>query len=207
MDINFLIQAIVAMLVITTPFSPDKIILFNNIIDREGLSRTGSALKVAAITFGILAGSALVGRELLQLLGIDQNAFSVVGGIVIAGMGFEMLYQGAPSKAQGGKVDQEEGQEEGGLIIPLSIPLIAGPGAIATTITIATAQASIYTMLAAVIGAVLVGVLAFVSYEWVGGGMTRLSDTATMLLTRIGGLLLATIGFQMLLGGLKNFFS
>jgi small neutral amino acid transporter SnatA (MarC family) len=37
--------------------------------------------------------------------------------------------------------------------------------------------------------------------------LTRLSDTATMLLTRIGGLLLATIGFQMLLGGLKNFFS
>lgn len=207
MDINFMIQAIVAMLVITTPFGPDKIILFNSIVEREGLSRTGSALKVALIVFGILAGAALIGRELLQLLGIDQNAFSIVGGLVIAAMGFEMLYQGAPSKAQGGKVDQEEAQAEGGLIIPLSIPLIAGPGAIATTITISTAQAGIYTMLAAVIGAVVVGVVAFVSYEWIGGLMTRLSDTSTMLLTRIGGLLLATIGFQMLLGGLKNFFS
>ena len=207
MDLNFLIQAIVAMLVITTPFSPDKIILFNNIIEREGLSRTGSAIKVALITFGILAGSALIGRELLQLLGINQDAFSVVGGIVIAGMGFEMLYQGAPTKAQEGKIDKEEAAEEGGLIIPLSIPLIAGPGAIATTITIATVQASFYTMLAAVIGAILVGVLAFVSYQWIGGLMTRLSDTGVMLLTRIGGLLLATIGFQMLLGGLKNFFS
>ena len=53
MDLNFLIQAIVAMLVITSPFSPDKIILFNIIIEREGLSRTGSALKVSLITFGI----------------------------------------------------------------------------------------------------------------------------------------------------------
>ncbi len=207
MDINFLIQAIVAMLVITTPFGPDKIILFNTIIEREGLSRTGSALKVALITFGILAGAALIGRELLQLLGIDQNAFSVVGGIVIAAMGFEMLYQGAPSKAQGGKVDQEEAQAEGGLIIPLSIPLIAGPGAIATTITIATLQDNFFTVIAAIIGAVMVGVVAFVSYEWIGGMMTRLSDTATMLIVRIGGLLLATIGFQMLLGGLKNFFN
>jgi multiple antibiotic resistance protein len=207
MDWQFFVQAIIAMLVITTPFSPDKIILFNSIIKREGLSRTPSALKVAFIAFGILAGAVLIGRGLLQLMGINLDAFSIVGGLVIAGMGFEMLYQGAPSRTQGGNIDEEEAEEEGGLIIPLSIPLIAGPGAIATAISISSTQGNFFGLVAGVIGAAVVGVLAFVSYEWIGGMMTRLSDTAVMLLTRIGGLLLATIGFQMMLGGLKNFFS
>lgn len=206
MDWNLLIQAIIAMVMIAGPISPEKIILFNDIIERERLGRTAAATRVAFTVFIILGGAAAIGKELLELLNINQDAFSVVGGLIIAGMGFEMLYAGSRSRAQGGRIDEEKEAEEGGLLMPLSIPLIAGPGAIATVITISGTQGSWWTLLAAVVGALFVGLLAFISFEWLGGLMTRISEKGTMLVVRIGGLVLATLGMQMMLGGLKKFF-
>jgi hypothetical protein len=131
-------------------------------------------------------------------LGINLDAFRVVAGVVIAGMGFEMLYGGAPSKEQGQKIEEERQEEDSGLIMPLSIPLIAGSGAIVTTI--ASASDAIEPLVAALIGAVVVALAAFVAFQWLSGAIARLSPKATALIVRLGGLILATIGVQMLLG-------
>lgn len=195
------------MIVITAPIDPAKIVFFNTTIERQGKSRTPSALFVSLVVLAILAGAALVGREVLGLLGIDLDAFSVVGGLVIAGMGFEMLYGGAPTKAQGAKVREEGPDEDSGLILPLATPLIAGPGAIVTIITISSMDSNPDALIAALLGALAVAIVAFVAFEWFGGIISRLPAKTTGLLVRIGGLLLATIGVQMLLGGLKNFFA
>ncbi len=207
MDLKFILQAVISMIVITAPPDPAKVVFFNTTIARLGRKRTPAALFVAAVVLAILVGSALFGREILGLLGINMDAFSVVGGLVIAAMGFEMLYGGAPSKAQGGTTLKEGPQDNSGLILPLATPLIAGPGAIVTIITIASTQNNPDALIAALLGAVAVALLVFVSFEWFGGAISKLSPRATALLVRIGGLLLATIGTQMLLGGLKNFFS
>ena len=211
MDINFLIQSIIAMVIITTPPDPAKILLFNTTIEAQGKARTASALLVAGVVLVILAGAALIGGPVLNLLGINLDAFSFVGGLIIFGMGVEMLYGGAPSRAQGGDIEkkvQAEGAEEEdeGLIIPLSIPLIAGPGAIVTAITISSRGQDIDGYIAAIAGAIAVAIVTFASMNWLGGLIAKLSRQATALLIRIGGLLLATIGAQMFLGGLKNFF-
>ena len=76
-----------------------------------------------------------------------------------------------------------------------------------TIITISSIEDSGATLLAALIGALAVAVVVFISFEWLGGVISGLSPTATALLIRIGGMLLATIGAQMALGGLKNFFA
>ena len=211
MDINFLIQSIIAMVIITTPPDPAKILLFNTTIEAQGKARTASALLVAGVVLVILAGAALIGGPLLNLLGINLDAFSFVGGLIIFAMGVEMLYGGAPSRAQGGDIEkkvQAEGAEEEdeGLIIPLSIPLIAGPGAIVTAITISSRGQDIDGYIAAIAGAITVAIVTFASMNYLGGFIAKLSRQATALLIRIGGLLLATIGAQMFLGGLKNFF-
>ena len=98
MDWHVIVQSVIAMLVITSPPDPAKILLFNSIIEEQVLNRTKSALKVAVIVFCILGGAALGGDQIAKWMGIDLNAFSVVGGIVVAGMGFEMLYGGGVSK-------------------------------------------------------------------------------------------------------------
>ena len=56
-------------------------------------------------------------------------------------------------------------------------------------------------------GVAAVAVVAFVGFVWLGGLLAKVSPSATALLMRLGGLLLATIGVQMLLGGLKSFFA
>ena len=206
-DIQFIVQSIIAMLVITAPPDPAKILLFNSIIDRSGSSRVSAASRVSLIVLGILGGAALGGAQLAKLMGIDLNAFSVVGGIVVAGMGFEMLYGGAPSKTQGKDVrSREEPDDASGLIMPLSIPLIAGPGAIVTSVTISTSGDGA-GMLAAILGSIVVAVVVFISFVWLGGMLSKLSERGTALMLRLGGMLLATIGVQMLLGGLKKFFA
>jgi multiple antibiotic resistance protein len=207
MDLNSVIQGVVAMLMITFPPDPAKILLFNTTIERQGKARTSSALFVALVVLAVLVGAALFGRQLLQLLGINLDAFSVVGGLIIFSMGMEMLYGGAPSKTQSAEIEAKGPQEDSGLIIPLAIPLLAGPGAIVTAISISSINDSMEPLIAALAGAVAVAIAAFVSFEWLGGLISRLSPTSTAVLVRIGGLLLATIGAQMVLGGIKKFFA
>jgi multiple antibiotic resistance protein len=206
-DADFIIRVVAALLVITAPFDPIKLLFFNQVLTDQPQSRTGAAIKLTLYVTIILAISTLVGKELLEALGVDLNAFGAVGGIVIAGMGFEMLYGGQASKTQGEK-EREEGPEEGdGLLIPLAIPLIAGPGAIATTITFSSQNTSFDGLMAMAIAIAAVAVVTFLFYRYLGDLLARLKPTAISILARLGGLVLATIGFQMVLNGLKQFFA
>lgn len=205
MDLNQLAQSIIAMLVITAPPDPAKLIFFNAIVEREGVSRQKAAMKVSLIVASVLAIAAFGGSHIAEVLGIDLNAFSVVGGLIVAGMGFEMLYGGMPSKAQGQDTAAQGPDEASGLVMPMAIPLIAGPGAIVTAVTISTSRDT-YGVYYSLAGALAVGLGCLISFQWLGGILAGLSSSTTALLTRIGGLLLATIGTQMLLGGLKKFF-
>ena len=195
------------VLVITAPMDPVKILFFNQAISDPPRPRTPAAARVALYVVFVLGGAALVGREILDLIGINLHAFSAVGGLVIALMGFEMLYGGGASKAQG-EQERQEGPDEGdALLIPLTIPLIAGPGAITTTITLSAQDDSFDSVIVALIGVGAVAVVAFASFAWLGGVLSKVRPATLAVLVRIGGLLLATIGTQMMLGGLKSFFA
>ncbi len=205
-DAEFLVQAIVSMVVITAPMDPVKVLFFNEAIANPPRNRIGAAGRVALYVAVILGGTALVGRQVLDLIGINLDAFSVVGGLIIALMGFEMLYGGGGSKTQG-EDKRQAGPEEGdALLIPLTLPLVAGPGAMTTTITIAASREGGEGLTAALIGTGVVALIAFVSYAFLSGLFTKVRPATIAVLARVGGLLLATIGVQMLLGGLGRFF-
>jgi len=207
MDLNLYINSIISLLVITAAFDPIKIIFFNKAVSHLQGGRVSSAARIALYIVIILGGSALVGRGFLNILGINLDAFSAVGGLIITLMGFEMLYGGDPSMAQGEKVRERGPVEDDSLLIPITLPLIAGPGAITTTITIASQGDTTESVIVALVGVGIVAISAFVSFAWLGNIVGRAKPTTVSLLVRIGGLLLATIGAQMMLGGLKNFFS
>lgn len=206
-DPNILVPTITSMLVITSPFDPVKILIFNRAISDPERSRTISAAKVALYVIIILGGTALIGRQFLELVGIDLNAFSIVGGLVILLMGFEMLYGGGTSKAQGDSKRQRGPESGDALFIPLTLPLIAGPGAMTTTITLAARSEVANTVVITLIAVGVVALSAFVSYVWFGGAIAKLKPAVVAVLARIGGLLLATIGAQMMLNGFKLFFA
>lgn len=122
-------------------------------------------------------------------------------------MGFEMLYGDGASRAQGEK-EREDGPEPGdGLLIPLAIPLIAGPGAITTTITFSSQNASAEGLGAMAIAIAAVAVATFAFYGYLGDLLARVKPTTVSILAPLGGLILATLGLQMLLGGLRDLFA
>lgn len=99
-DFHYIVQAIISMVVITTPMDPVKVLFFNQAIEDPPRKRTLAAARVAFYVFVILGGTALLGQQALNLMGIDLDAFSVVGGLIIAMMGLEMLAGGGGSRAQ-----------------------------------------------------------------------------------------------------------
>lgn len=208
--VEIVVQATIGVFIIVNPIDPVKIVIFNEVVERDGLDRKKAALKIAALVFAILGVVAVAGRELLQLFGINLGAFGVVGGIVVAMMGFEMLYGGASSRTQGSveaRKAEETDPEQNGLVMPLAIPLMAGPGAITTVITMSATTDDGVALVATFVGVAVVSVLVWVGFAILGSWFSRLKPTVTAMLARIGGLLLATIGTQLVLGGIRTFYS
>lgn len=203
-DLNFYIQAVVAVLVITDPIS--RGIFFRQLTAGEP-DRRGEFVRRIAIAVGItLFGAALVGRPLLDLMGIDLGAFGIAGGLIVALMGFEMLFGGEPSRAQGGKESREVPESfEGSIVVPYAIPFVAGPGAITTVITISSSTSDSSGVLAAIIAVAVAVVLLPIGHLLVAKHL-KLSAQAEQIATKIGGLLIVTIGIQLMLGGVSRYF-
>jgi multiple antibiotic resistance protein len=200
------IQAFVAIYVLIDPIG--RSIFFRTLTANEPERRPEYVRKLVltvAITLGV---SALAGKQLLDLIGIDLGAFGVAGGIVLAGMGFEMLAGGQPSRAQGGSEAHEQPEPASAsdsIIVPYAIPFMCGPGAITAVITIASSTDNWSGTGAALIAIAIVVALIPVGHLWLVNKI-NLSDQALALVTRLGGLFVATIGIQLVLNGLRTYY-
>lgn len=203
-DLKYYVQAIITVVLLTDPFM--RPMLFKSMTAHEPQNR-GRYVRTIVIVVGVVLGvSALAGRELLELIGIDLNAFSVAGGLVLALMGFEMLYEGEPSRAQGGaEAHEKQTSFEGSVIVPYAIPFVAGPGAITAVITIASGPSSGEGVIAAVVAVAVAVALMPLGYL-VLAKRINLSERGMALLTKFGGLFVATIGIQLILSGLQQYF-
>ena len=203
-DLAYYAQAIIAVVVITDPFI--RPVLFRAMTGHEP-ERRRAYVRTITITVAITLGvSALAGRELLDLIGIDLNAFGIAGGLVLALMGFEMLFEGEPSRAQGGEEAHEEQPSfEGSVIVPYAIPFVAGPGAITTVITIAASADNGEGTIAALVAVAVAVALMPLGYLVLAKRL-NFSEQGMALMTKFGGLFVATIGIQLMLSGIKNYF-
>lgn len=196
-----MVQATVSVWVLVGPLS--RGVFFRMLTEgRSADERRKGAITVLVTVAVILYTSAVVGRELLELLGINLGAFGIAGGLVLTAMGFEML-TGHNSRAQGGDDVYEEPEEDDGYIVPFSTPFIAGPGAITTVITLSARGddvASIVTVLIAITIPLIA--LAFGLFKL---GNLNISPKAMKVIGQAGGIFIATIGIQLVLGGLANY--
>ena len=163
-------------------------------------------VRVVAITvFAVLAVSALVGEQLLLLVGASLPAFRVGGGLVLLLMALAMLnaLAGGVRQSQDEAKELQSGELSG--VVPLAVPLLAGPGAISTTIIAAQAGG------AAHFAALLVCILAVCALTWVTLGLAapigqKLGTTGLNIATRLLGLLLAALAIQTMAEGLRQLF-
>ena len=203
-DANFYAQAIISVLVITDPLT--RGIFFKTLTEHEPERRREYIRKITITVAIVLGVAALAGRELLDLIGINLGAFGIAGGIIVALMGFEMLFGGEASRAQGGKDAHEKPESfEGSVIVPYAIPFIAGPGAMTLVITLAASTDSGEGTLAALIAVAVAVVLLPIGHLFISNHV-NLSENAMQIATKFGGLIIATIGIQLLLNGIDTFF-
>jgi multiple antibiotic resistance protein len=160
---------------------------------------------VVATVFVVLAGAAVVGDNLLKLMGASLPAFQVGGGLVLLLMALAMLNAKAGEMRQTREEAEELRAGEVSGVVPLAVPLLAGPGAIGTTIIAGEAGGAPHKLaLVACIG-LLCGVLWWLlRIAHVVG--SRLSTTGFNVATRLLGLLLAAIAIQTMAEGLKRLF-
>ncbi len=148
---------------------------------------------------------AAAGGVIFKVFGITLGAFRVAGGVLLFLLALDMM-RAMPSKVKQTKEEEEEGAEKDDIaIIPLTIPMLAGPGAIATTmVCISNARGKIVEQL--VVGAVIVvtGLLTWLILRSALLVEKRLGTTGLNVLTRVMGLIVAAVAVQFIVGGLKE---
>lgn len=168
--------------------------------DRARLARL-----IALTVFLVLACSTFVGEALLDLIGASLPAFRVGGGLVLLLMALAMLNaQTGGVRQTRAEADELQHKEVSG-IVPLAFPLLAGPGAISTSIIAADNGGLVHQFV--IIGCIaLVCLVAWAVLSQAHVIAQRLSVTGLNIATRILGLLLAAMAVQTMAEGFRDLF-
>ena len=192
------ITAFVALFVVIDPIglAPLFIALTRGAAPRARFIIGARAVGVAA---ALLLLFGLAGEAVLDFLGISLPAFQIAGGILLFLTALDMLFDRRTKRRE----DQAHTLEEDPSIFPLAMPLIAGPGAIATVILLSGQAQGDPLYLAQVMGVaalVLGGVLLLFS---LASPVERLiGPTGINVVTRLLGMLLAALSVQFVLNGI-----
>ncbi len=198
------INHFIALFFVANPLSALPAVL--RITRNQNLAQKRHTGLVCAFAVGIiLLISAWIGTPLLMLLGIGLPAFQVAGGIIIFMMALSMLHA-EENPMQQTQDEQKDRQSSMNAIVPLAIPIIAGPGAITTVIVTVNQFSGILNLLvisaACVLVAIAMGTLLYFAVN-----LERLFGKAGInIINRLGGLILAAIAVQVLAAGLIGLF-
>ena len=173
----------------------------------DKLTQRRVAWHAALLAFIIVAVFALLGQQIFNAFGITLPAFRIAGGILIGLVGYHML-QGSDNVAHTPTAEDNANSRDAALslaISPLALPLLAGPGTIATTMNFAAGATWVETgrVLAALATVCALNCLAFNSANAMVG---YLGQNAIKVVSRLMGLILAVIGVQMFIEGVNGAF-
>lgn len=202
MDPNFLITAFVALFVVIDPIGLAPLFLALT----AGMSpqkRRAVGIRACTVAIGILLLFSVFGTSILTFIGISMPAFRIAGGILLFLTALDMLFE-RRSKRREDTADEDEPDDDPS-VFPLAIPLIAGPGAIASVILL-VGQTDTTAGYFAVMG-VLAAVLALVFLMFLSASTLErmLGKTGITVVTRLLGMLLAALSVQFVLDGLSSF--
>lgn len=154
------------------------------------------------LTFVVIAVVAVSGKLIFELFGITLPAFRITGGVLIFLIGVQMLHGKSSPVHQPGESDLQKSRDAqlAVAVSPLAIPILAGPGTIATAMNFASAggMAAVAITLAAFAVLCVITYFFFVSADRL---IKYLGENAINAITRLMGLILATIGTQMVIAG------
>lgn len=203
MNFSEFLSYFVSLLVICNPLSALPAVLrITRHQTLEEKRKTGFTSTTAVLV--ILLISTWIGSTILAVLGIKLPSFQVAGGTVVMMMALSMLSaEESPMKQSD---EEQKTKQTTGAIVPLAIPVIAGPGAISTIIVTANQFPGIFNLMimsgSAILVACIMGILLYFSSNL----EKILGQSRISIINRLGGLVLAAIAVQTLASGISGLF-
>ena len=201
-DTTFLVTAFVTMFVVIDPIgmTPLFVALTQG---HNATSRRRIAIRSCGIAMLLLLLFTLMGEAVLGFIGISMPAFRVAGGILLFITALDMLFERRTKRRE--DQAEEEDPNDDPSVFPLAIPLIAGPGSIASVILL-TGQRPGLEGLAMVLGVTAAVLLVVMIFFFASGLLERaMGKTGITVITRLLGMLLAALAVQFVLDGLRDF--
>lgn len=205
MEFPYIFKLLAGLVTVLNPLG--AIPIFLSLTESRTPAEKAVAARTTALTVAaVLLISAFAGQQLLRFFGISLASFRVGGGILILFMAIAMLH----AKRSGAKQSREESVEALSkteiAVVPLGIPLLAGPGSISTVI-VYRHEAAAWSEYLAVVGVIIcVACLVFLVLRFATPLVAKLGKTGINVIVRVMGLVLAAIAVEFITTGLIDIF-
>ena len=188
-------SAIVVLLLVMDPIG--NIPLFVGLLRHvDAARRTRVIVRECAIAFAVLLAFIFVGNHFLALLGLSDTALEIAGGVILFLIALRMIFR-SPEGIFGAELEGEP------FIVPLAIPSIAGPTALATVMLLVSREPQrVVEWVVALMIAMAITLVLLVFSERIAG---LAGQRALAAFERLMGLILTAIAVQMLLRGIEHF--
>lgn len=194
------IVALPAILFVVDPFGVVPIFLSITAGDSAKRARE-MALRACLVGGGLLIFFALFGGLVFKVFGVTLSAFRVAGGVLLLITSLDML-RGRTSQTKTSPAEElESAQKEDVAVVPLAMPLLAGPGSIATVMVLMSRGTGILTAVPVVISIVLTFVASYYTLRGAHIVLRALGESGVAILQRLMGLILAAIAVQFIAEG------
>ena len=202
--IAFFVAALAALFVIVNPFSTASVFLTITRGDSKEKKRL-MAKKASITALVVLIVFALIGSSILNFFSITVEAFKIAGGIIIGGVGMNMIRakrEHLPTE----KEKQDASDKEDISIIPLAIPMLSGPGSITTAIVLAGEASGMLNLFALLAAILVVCLLSYFILTQASVIDKFLGETGRRVIDRIMGLIVLVVGVQFIINGVTEVF-
>jgi MarC family membrane protein len=193
-EVSF-ISAVLILLVVVDPFG--NVPFFVSMLAKlQPLRRRRVVIRECAIATLVLLAAASVGKPILDVLGLSDRSLNIAGGVILFIIALRMIFR---------RPEGIFGETGGGepFIVPLAIPSVAGPTAIATVmLQVSQAPHRLWEWLASIVAAMALCTLVLLFADTIG---KWLGERGVMAMERLMGLLLTAVAVEMLLRGIEGF--
>ncbi|MFW2177707.1 MULTISPECIES: MarC family protein [unclassified Moraxella] len=198
-----------ALVVLVNPFA--ALSLFLDITKDATRSQARKVAFISAMTvFITVAVFTVAGEPILKLLGISLGSFRIAGGILVLLIAIGMMNgAGNVAKPSVGKSQDLDGavfQGAASAVVPLTIPMVIGPGGISTVIIYAASGHSYANMVALILAGFIISIITYLSFMAAGQVSKFLGETGLNVLNRVMGMLLAAVAVEIFVSGLRSLF-
>lgn len=204
-DLSIYIKFFISLCALVNPIG--MIPIFTTMTNHQSfLERRKTNLIANFSALLILLISLFFGNNILNIFGISINSFRIAGGMLIISIAFSMISGQFINNINEIKKEKEDNTLDNISVVPLAMPLIAGPGAISSTIVWSAYYSSWMNLFGCTLVIILFAFVCWLCFEVAPCVVQILGQTGMNIITRIMGLLLMSLGIEFISVGISSIF-